>query len=99
MGGEMTTAHGGEDALGLPQALREFRQQRRLSKRALSQKAGLSASYVGKLEAGLIEPSVRSFAVIAVALDLTSHEVFFCVRCAFAEARSGVEEGGPPQIT
>jgi transcriptional regulator with XRE-family HTH domain len=79
--------------LGLADALREIRILRGMSKRALSQKAGLSASYVGKLEAGAIEPSVRAFAVIAVALNLTSHEVLFCVRCLLAEVRqSGAEE-------
>lgn len=86
------TAADEEHALALPEVLREFRERRGLSKRALSQKAGLSASYVGKLEAGFIEPSIRVFALIALALELTSHEVFFCVRCAVAEARTGTEE-------
>lgn len=85
------TATGTQETLDLPGILREFRERRGLSKRALSQRAGLSASYVGKLEAGEIEPSVRTFALIALALELTSHEVFFCVRCAVAEVRTDAE--------
>ena len=73
--------------LTLCDVLRELRLERALSKRALSQRAGLSASYVGKLERGEIEPSVRAFAVIALALELTPHEVLFCVKCALAECR------------
>lgn len=77
--------------MSLPEVLQHFRERRGLSKRALSQKAGLSASYIGKLEAGFIEPSVHAFAVIILALDLTSYEVLFCVRCALVEARSDAE--------
>lgn len=80
-------------ALSLPEALREFRERRGLSKRALSQKAGLSASYVGKLEDEGIEPSVRAFAVIVLALELTPYETLFLIRCALAESRSEKERG------
>ncbi len=69
-------------ALSLSEALQEFREQRGLSRRALSYKAGLSASYVGKLEAGFIEPSVRAFAVIAVALQLTSYGSWLTITLA-----------------
>lgn len=88
------TAEGGQGhkALHLSEVLREFRLQRELSRRALSQQAGLSPSYIGKLETGAVEPSVRSFAVIALALGLTSHEILFCVRCALAEVSSDAEE-------
>ena len=73
--------------LTLSELLREARLRRGLSKRALSQKAGLSASYVGKLEAGLLEPSVHAFSVLALALELTSVETLFCIRVAYAEVR------------
>lgn len=84
-----------EDIPGLPEMLRWFREDRGLSRYALSRKAGLSASYVGKLEGGAIEPSLKAFSAIALALGLASHEVFFCVRCLFAELRAkgvGAEE-------
>lgn len=75
------------ESLSLCDVLREFRLERQMSKRALSHRAGLSASYVGKLERSEIEPSVRAFAVIALALELTPQEILFCVRCALAECR------------
>lgn len=84
-----------EDIPGLSEMLRRFREDRGLSRYALSRKAGLSDSYVGKLEGGNIEPSLKAFAAIALALGLASHEVFFCVRCLFAELRAqgvGTEE-------
>lgn len=74
-----------EEIIGLADVLREFRERRGVSKRALSQKAQLSPSYVGKLEAGEIEPSLRSFLQIARALGLNQHEVVLCIRCALLE--------------
>lgn len=63
----------------LSSLLRQARESKGLSARALSLEAGLSPSYVGKVEAGEIEPSLRTFAAIAVALELNPYEVFFCV--------------------
>lgn len=83
-------------SLALCEVLREFRIRAGLSKRALSQKAGLSTSYVGKLEAGELIPSFQAFVGIALALELTSQEVLFCVRCAFAEHLA--QEGLPLQV-
>lgn len=70
-----------EDAAGW--ALRQRREERGLSARELSIRAGLSESYVGKLESGQIDPSLRCFARIAMALDLTPQEIAFVVRQAF----------------
>lgn len=75
----------------MAEAIRKARLQRGLSARALSRNAGLSPSYTGKLEAGEIEPSVRAFGQLALALQLTPAEVFFCV---VNEARS--PSPGPP---
>lgn len=86
--------------LTLAEALRGFREQRQLSGRAVSKLAGLSDSYMGKLETGHIDPlslSVQTFIAITLALGLTSQEILFCVRCAVAEHRfTGVEEGDFP---
>lgn len=59
--------------------IRRSREARHLSARALSAQADLSPSYVGKVEAGEIEPSLRAFARIAMALGLTSQEIRLCV--------------------
>jgi predicted transcriptional regulator len=56
-----------------------MRDERRLSARELSLRAGLSESYVGKLEAGKIDPSLRAFGQLAVALGLTCAEIHFLV--------------------
>jgi transcriptional regulator with XRE-family HTH domain len=60
-------------------AIRYLRKQRGLSARALSIKAGLSPAYVFKVETGAIEPSLRTFARLAVALGMTMAEVWVCV--------------------
>lgn len=60
----------------LGQALREIRLLRTsLSARGLSLAAGLSESYVGKVESGRLEPSFNSFARISKILQLTPKEV------------------------
>lgn len=65
--------------VSLADAVRYARQREGLSARALSLKAHLSPSYVGKLEAGEIEPSVKAFGRIALALGLNPQEIYFCV--------------------
>lgn len=47
-----------------------------LSARAFSLAAGLSESYVGKIEAGRTEPSVRAFALIAAQLRMSPGEIY-----------------------
>lgn len=61
-----------------------------MSARALSLRAGLSAAYVFKVETGAIEPSLRSFARLAMALEMSPQEVWVCVA---NEARSGILHG------
>lgn len=84
--------------LTLAEVLREFRVRRKLSKRALSKEAGLSSSYIGKLEAGVIDPSMRAFAQIALALELNSHEILFCIGCVLSQLRQGDTENLPEPI-
>lgn len=61
------------------------RLQKGLSARALSQRAGQSDSYVSKLEAGSVEPSLKTFSRLAVALQLTPLEVWAIVACEGAQ--------------
>ncbi len=56
------------------------RRQKQLSARALSAAAGLSPSYVSKIEAGEMEPSFRAFCNIAAVLELSDAEIVFLVR-------------------
>lgn len=74
----MVADHNAE-GVGLAEAIKLLRQNRGLSARQLSLKAGLSSSYVGKLEAREIEPSVRAFAQIAQVLGMSQREIALCV--------------------
>lgn len=65
--------------VSLADAVRHLRQREGLSARSLSLKAHLSPSYVGKLEAGEIEPSVKAFGRIALALGMNPQEIYYCV--------------------
>jgi predicted transcriptional regulator len=69
-------------------ALRQRREERGLSAREVSLRAGLSESYCGKFESGRIECSLRNFARIAMVLELTPAEVFFVVQQAAARPDS-----------
>lgn len=60
-------------------AIQYLRARKNLSARKVSLLAGLSPSYVGKLEAGELEPSFRAFARLALVLDMSPQEVLFCV--------------------
>lgn len=56
------------------------RRQKQLSARALSAAAGLSPSYVSKIESGEMEPSFKAFCNIAAVLGLSDAEIVFLVR-------------------
>lgn len=66
--------------LTLGDAIAYVRTERNLSKRALSERAGLSQSYVQKIESGSVEPSFRVFAQLACALLMTPPEIALLVR-------------------
>jgi transcriptional regulator with XRE-family HTH domain len=63
----------------LAEGIRHLRTKKGLSARSLSLQAGLSPSYVGKLEAGEVEPSVKAFGKLAHVLGMGEREVFYCV--------------------
>lgn len=65
--------------IGVADAIRYLRDRKNLSARAASLMAGLSSSYVGKLEAGELAPSFRAFARLALVLEMSSQEMLFCV--------------------
>lgn len=73
----------------LAEAIRHKRTKMGLSTRALSQAAGLSTSYVSKLENGEIEPSVKAFGKLAIVLEMNYQEVYFCIVHEGLEDASG----------
>lgn len=64
----------------LGEILRIKRQSKKLSARATSVAAGLSESYVGKIEKGEIDVSLRAFSQIAKVLEFTDLEIACVVR-------------------
>jgi transcriptional regulator with XRE-family HTH domain len=60
-------------------ALAALRKDRGYSARRLSLEAGLSESYVGKVESGRMEPSFRAFCLIVHVLKLNNREINFLV--------------------
>lgn len=67
-------------------------QRTSLSSRGLSLQAGLSPSYVGKVEAGHLDPSLRAFGLIAQTIGMNEGEVFVAVMCAAGPSRSAVSK-------
>ncbi len=64
-----------EDDLSLGTAIRLLRERANLSARHLSLAAGLSESYIGKVESGVMDPSLKAFAKIVVHLGLSAREI------------------------
>lgn len=62
--------------------LRQRREAMGLSARAVSEMAGLSPSYINKVESGEISPSLRAFSQISEALNLNDLEVVTLCRLA-----------------
>lgn len=60
---------------GMGAAIRKLRQKRRLSQRALAERAGISGSWLSRIEAGAVEVRWGSLRKIAYGLDVTLPEL------------------------
>lgn len=60
---------------GLGAAIRKLRQKRQLSQQVLADRAGMSASWLSRIEAGSVEARWGSLRKVAYALDLTLPEL------------------------
>jgi len=56
-----------------------------MSAAELSRRIGMSSSYVAKVEAGSIDPSVKTFAKMVTELDLTDLEIAWLIRLIVAQ--------------
>ncbi len=56
--------------------VRKLRSERKLSQEELAYKAGVHRTYLGGIERGERNPSLRNIAAIAKALDVTLSELF-----------------------
>lgn len=72
--------------LSLSEGIKYIRQRKKMSARQVSLGAGLSPSYVSKVEKAEIEPSVSSFFKICQVLGATDKEVVFLLRLAVANS-------------
>lgn len=68
-----------DDNLPLGRAVQLCRVRAGVTARTLSLAAGLSESYVGKVEKGHIEPSLKAFARIAKQLGMSPREIYVLV--------------------
>lgn len=65
--------------------IKALRVRKGLSARTLSLQAGLSPSYVSKVESGSISPSFQAVCCLCKLLDMTDLEVLFLVRTTACE--------------
>jgi transcriptional regulator with XRE-family HTH domain len=68
-----------ETTINLASAIKFLRTKKGISARAVSIGAGLSPSYVGKVEAGVLNPSFDAFCAIAEVLAMTDAEILLLV--------------------
>lgn len=57
-----------------------LRERSGLSARQLSINAGLSTSYVSKVESGAVLPTIESFARLVSNLDITDKEIAYLIK-------------------
>ena len=70
-------ATGATGIMTLGPTIAQLRKERGLKQVALANKAGLSPSYLSRLEAGLRDPTVSSLEAVAGALDIPLPVLFF----------------------
>ena len=68
------------EQVNVAKAIRFLRVQKGMSARAVSTAAGLSPSYVSKVESGDLDPSFKAFCALAEVLKMTDAEIVFLVR-------------------
>lgn len=76
----------------LSDAVRNSRKSAGLSCRQLSAKAGLSPSYVARLERGELEPTLVVFTAIACALNWGPSDISLTMRLHLVETKQNSEE-------
>lgn len=67
------------------EAIRKRREDMNISARSLSKAIGKSPTYVGKVESGDINLSLREFSKMAIELEMTGMEILYLVRQAVHE--------------
>jgi len=89
-----TNRNGRPDHLEMGERLREARQARRLSLRALADRLGVSPSLISQIETGRANPSVSTLYAIANELDVSLDELLFNDRRAGEPVSTVASSGG-----
>ena len=89
-----TNRNGRPDHLEMGERLREARQERRLSLRALADRLGVSPSLISQIETGRANPSVSTLYAIANELDVSLDELLFNDRRAGEPVATVASSGG-----
>lgn len=74
-----------DSLFSLPELLKSLRVKRGMTARELSLKAGLSQSYVSKVESGSLSPTLDAFARIVQQLGCSDLEILFIVKSFFVK--------------
>lgn len=69
-----------EPPINLGDAVKFARERSDASARQISMEAGLSPSYVSRVERGELKPSLEAFAKIMSVLDVSDKELIFMIR-------------------
>lgn len=69
-------------------AVKNSREAHDMSRRKLSAAAGLSPSYVARLERGEVEPSLKTFAAIASVLEWSESDIALTMKLHRSEGDS-----------
>ena len=86
--------NGRPDHLEMGERLREARQERKLSLRALADRLGVSPSLISQIETGRANPSVSTLYAIANELDVSLDELLFNDRRAGEPVSTVASSGG-----
>lgn len=62
--------------LALGDKLRNIRKRKKMSQKDVAIKAGIAISQVGRIERGLLNPSISTLFVISLALEVEPKEIF-----------------------
>jgi len=63
--------------LAVGDKLRTLRKERKMSQEDVAHKAGIAVSQVGRIERGILNPSISTLFVISQALDIEPKEMFY----------------------
>jgi transcriptional regulator with XRE-family HTH domain len=83
---------GEQSDISFAEAIRKIRESKNISARALSERCGVSAAYISKVESGRSVPSARTFSRILEELDCNIYEISYLFGILLKEEKIGKYE-------